>query len=91
MFDQVENKIARFDNSDFSIGWVGGRSLVQDRVRWIYSFSHIQTIRFFAFGYAKCMLYSSSTLAAAVDDDDNDDDDDDGVKISEGGCPLIES
>ena len=40
-----------------------------------------------------CMLYSSSTLAAAaaVDDDDNDDDDDDGVKISEGGCPLIES
>ena len=32
-----------------------------------------------------CMLYSSSTLAAAVDDDD------DGVKISEGGCPLIES
>ena len=90
MFDQVDNKIARFDNSDFSIGWVGGRSLVQDRVRWISSFSHIQTIRF-AFGYAMCMLCSSSTLAAAVDDDDNDDDDDDGVKISEGGCPLIES
>ena len=43
-----------------------------------------------------CMLYSSSTLAAAVDDaaatdDDDNGDDDDGVKISEGGCPLIES
>ena len=41
------------------------------------------------------MLYSSSSLAAAVDDaaaaDDDNDDDDDGVKISEGGCPLIES
>ena len=32
-----------------------------------------------------CMLYSSSTLPAAAADDD------DGVKISEGGCPLIES
>ena len=42
-----------------------------------------------------CMLCSSSTLAAAVDDaavdDDDNDNDDDGVKISEGGCPLIES
>ena len=36
-----------------------------------------------------CMLYSSSTLAAAALDVDVDDDD--GVKISEGGCPLIES
>ena len=34
------------------------------------------------------MLYSSSTLAAAAAVDV---DDDDGVKISEGGCPLIES
>ena len=37
-----------------------------------------------------CMLYSSSTLAAAAAFD-VDDDDDDRVKISEGGCPLIES
>ena len=36
------------------------------------------------------MLYSSSTLAAAAAVDVVDDDDD-GVKISEGGCPLIES